>query len=121
MEIQNKYHLCDYGCGLPANYLLANGNLCCEKLTHKCPEVRRKSSEKQSIAHKEGRMRSNQLNGHRANPTVSDEIIISLIKESRSGREVVRKLNRVWGGILAKRIKRIMKEHNLNYVGKGKE
>lgn len=43
--MQNSNHLCAY-CGQPAQYQLKNGKWCCENFCSKCPEVRRKNSEK---------------------------------------------------------------------------
>ncbi len=40
---------CDYGCNQLANYQMTSGKWCCEKIYNKCPEVRRKNSEKNKI------------------------------------------------------------------------
>ena len=38
--------LCDFGCGRVATHQFKNGKFCCEKITAKCPEIRRINSEK---------------------------------------------------------------------------
>lgn len=43
---------CDYGCGRKARFKMTNGKNCCETFYSKCPEVRRKNSEKLKQAHK---------------------------------------------------------------------
>jgi very-short-patch-repair endonuclease len=37
---------CDYGCNRPAIHQMSSGKWCCEKFYSKCPEVKRKNSEK---------------------------------------------------------------------------
>ena len=46
--------LCAYGCNQEAKYKLDNGKMCCESYYTKCPEMRRKNSERVSAAHKDG-------------------------------------------------------------------
>lgn len=37
--------LCSYGCGKQANYIMSNGNPCCEKTWHKCSKIKEKWSD----------------------------------------------------------------------------
>lgn len=46
--------LCDYGCGMEANYVLNNKKNCCKNSPNKCIEVRRKNSESIINAYKTG-------------------------------------------------------------------
>lgn len=43
---------CDYGCNQDARFKMTNGKNCCESLYNKCPEIRKKNSEKVKEAHK---------------------------------------------------------------------
>lgn len=53
--------LCEYGCGKEAKHQMKNGRWCCEDFYTKCPENRRKNSERVKQAHKDGRCVSSQL------------------------------------------------------------
>lgn len=56
---------CEYGCNQEAKYQLKNKKWCCSEFYASCPELRRKNSEKVKQAHREGRIPTEQLNGHR--------------------------------------------------------
>lgn len=50
--------LCEYGCGLEAKHQLKNGRWCCEEFHAKCPENKRKNSERLKDAYLSGRKKT---------------------------------------------------------------
>lgn len=53
---------CQYGCNNKSNFILKNGKNCCSDTYNKCPNLRRKNSEKLKLAYKEGRKNNNHWN-----------------------------------------------------------
>ena len=47
---------CEYGCGNEAKFQMKNGKWCCENFYTKCPENKRKNSNRLKQVHKEGKV-----------------------------------------------------------------
>jgi hypothetical protein len=76
-------HLCDYGCGLKANYKFKNGKYCCSKHSCSCPEKRKNNPSKRNDIKEKKRQK---LLGH----FVSEETK-KKISEKAKGRPSPRK------------------------------
>jgi len=56
---------CEYGCGKEGKYLIKIGKWCCSKSPNSCIAIRKKCSSGLKKAHKDGKMRTDQLDGVR--------------------------------------------------------
>jgi hypothetical protein len=76
---------CEYGCNQEASFQLKSGKWCCSKSPSSCSVIKYKNSLAIKQAHKEGRIKTTQLDGKRAWWKNKDEKEVKKIRE-RQGK-----------------------------------
>lgn len=84
--------LCSHGCGHLAKYINKSKKFLCCEYSNSCPAVKKKNSLALSKAHKDGKMSTDHLDGHRAwnkgRTKHTDERVLSIANTQRGVRRI---------------------------------